>query len=275
MTNITLHLSPTYEIEGKEYHFDQEAIEMIRTMIGDLLRSFSGYDLSNLTDIYFPSDYDQKLFDFQTKHNHEVGYTNTQTHQGFAMIIEYFNENQEVKSVVFYKPIILLQLYGVCTIPNEYPERIQNLILGTFYHELFHVHDFSNYQNVFKDDPSFMFLFEDFFNIWSEYYVHRMIESLFPNADINDVITETKRNLRNLDSPSIDVSVRDVLSLLGRNIGEMHSLGVDLIQSIDDYPVSATILRVERHLDMLFNQYPKWTIKDLESVIQDFILLVK
>ncbi|MFD3445589.1 hypothetical protein ACFDTO_13410 [Microbacteriaceae bacterium 4G12] len=253
MNSTNIHFDSEYIIEGTKLEIDYNVIKEYLT---NIINSLTDINLNFLTDIYFPSNYEQALFVFQRENGHHEKYTDNEYGKGFGMAIEYIDSQNKIKSVIFYHPAVLIGLYGIC-IGKEYMSEEQvKLILNVIYHELFHIHDFNFFQDLVDNNKNNDITnIEISYCIWSEYFAHRKTGMLFSIKTDNDISPDDLEKL--FLSMKEDSNNEEIFSMVGRVIGDIHALDKRLIEFIDEkltYPFD----EIEKLLDLLFKQYPNW-----------------
>lgn len=277
LLNIKIHASSRYVFDGQEININEE---IIKEVVSELISEVEALDLSTLTDVYFPFDYKEGVLEFQlSRGSRSSEVTENDTHTGFGMVIEYFNQDQEIKSVIFYHPVILLCLIALKITPEDVDISQKNMTLNILYHELFHVHDLNFYQKFCVNENLDMSLYEHFYSVWSEYFAHRGAASLFSHRSIEDKLDDVKINDTLLREALLDGDhdeIEDKISLLARDLGDIHSLGLELNELLPGNSIHPSLRTIEIQLNELFNKYPNWNEQDLRemsiTLAKDFYL---
>ncbi|VDG98852.1 Uncharacterised protein [Lysinibacillus sphaericus] len=243
-------------------------------------------NLSRLDYLYFPNDFDKAVLEFQIEQGmSERGSTNNAMGTAFGKTME-VEIDGELKDRVFLRKEILLHLfYG--------EEDNQTLSMNTIHHELCHVHEHNDLENMVQFQKELdvesnnldSVLNAHAMNLFSEYVVPKMAvptknqDTIVDTSYLAEIIDFTQKEMKKeidefhngeLDALEVfgklQLKTSHLLKVLSTVIGEIDGIAKetaiiyeqDLDSFIGSYHISECYLALKSALRELNITYPNW-----------------
>lgn len=307
--NVKIHLHNEYVLEGDNMvTLNEELINSISQFVNDLIESFvaseKDFVLDQLKHIYVPNDYVRELYDFQKANGLAEGHTKNDLSEGQAMVINYENDLGQYEAAIFVKAEFMLGLYNYEALKKEFPEESM-MVLNTFYHELCHINDDYQTQELFRKDEIFKLsilprnLFLISIGMWKEYYAYRKAAERFPYGDLminhfqetykwaHNAVADLQDKFHNdqdMDdfmynfTDTMRYFLRVMISVIGNIQGFTSDINIQnelYDRTLDGIPnggIHKIFHMLVEEMDCLFKEYPSWNSLERFEVINNIIM---
>ena len=286
------------KLDGIEENIIVQMKEELEKLITE---SFSRVlNLSRLDFLYFPNDFDKAVLEFQIEQGmSERGSTNNAMGTAFGKTME-VEINGELKDRIFLRKEILLHLFFG-------DENTQTLSLNTIHHELCHVHEHNDLENMVKFQAELdlesntldSVLNAHAMNLFSEYVVPKMavttkdknniVNTDFLTGIISYTQEEVKKDIEKYQNGELEtlnffgelqLKTSHLLKVFSTTIGELDGIAKEtaliseqqLDSFISNYQISDCWFSLKSALRKLNKTYPNWKqVADIEP-LKDCIL---
>jgi hypothetical protein len=250
-------LSDTFQITENHRFIYKACIESIYNQLS------ISFNLTNLSQVVIPEDYEKELLSFQRKNGKREFITKNDFGLGYAQVVS-FKKNEKMNYVIFLRKDLLSAL-----LPDEQMETFQkslseenyaealkarNLAINTIIHEFAHVDEMNDREligwiDTIKADGSLVsFLSDISLAVWAEYYACRksnlicqiedyLLEEIIETCKQIDIMIQEQREQYHRSKVSLDEFVSYFHSYTSFVLKKMASYHGHLFAMSYDYRI--------------------------------------